>query len=347
MRDEAWIAARQDQLLGWYDTHGRDLPWRMKGQRAEPYRVWLSEVMLQQTTVAVVRAYYDRFTRRWPTVAALAAAPDAQVMAEWAGLGYYARARNLLACARVVVVRHGGQFPADLTALRALPGIGPYTAAAIAAIAFDAPAVVVDGNVERVMARLFAVETPLPDAKPDLIRHATLLTPTHRPGDHAQALMDLGATLCTPRSPACGSCPWSEPCAARATGIATTLPRKRPKPEKPVRTGQVWIVRRPDGALLLETRAARGLLGGMLAFPGSGWDGTTNSPPVAAAWTHAGQFRHTFTHFHLDLTVFMADVSQEARAGRGAFQGSNAFSPADLPGLMRKAHALALGMDAP
>jgi A/G-specific adenine glycosylase len=344
--NQPWISDRQAELLLWYDAHARDLPWRTRGgARADPYRVWLSEVMLQQTTVAVVKGYFDRFTRRWPTVAALAAAPDAEVMAEWAGLGYYARARNLLACARAVVARHAGRFPGDLAALRALPGIGPYTAGAIAAIAFDLPEVVVDGNVERVISRLFAVETPLPDAKPELIRLAALMTPQHRPGDHAQALMDLGATLCTPRSPACGICPWVHACAARAAGIAVNLPRKRKKPEKPVRQGQVWIARRSDGALLLETRAAKGLLGGMLAFPGTGWDGSSQPPPLPATWTPSGSFRHTFTHFHLDLAVLRADVAQDIRPMRGEFLGKNTFSPADLPGLMRKAHAMAFGAD--
>ena len=338
------MAERQADLLGWYDFHARELPWRLRrGLKADAYRIWLSEVMLQQTTVVVVKGYFDRFTRRWPTVTALAAAADAEVMAEWAGLGYYARARNLLACARAVVARHDGVFPTDLTELRALPGIGPYTAGAVAAIAFDLPAVVVDGNVERVLARLFAVETPLPDARPELVRLATLLTPAQRPGDHAQAMMDLGATICTPRRPACGICPWVAVCAGRAAGIAAELPRKRPKPAKPVRQGQVWIARRADGAVLVETRAAKGLLGGMLGFPGTGWDGTSLQPPFAADWSEAGQFRHTFTHFHLDLTVLLADVPQGASPERGAFLGANSFSPADLPGLMRKAHAVAFG----
>ena len=347
---EGWVADRQAGLLGWYDSHGRDLPWRVRpisGGVADPYRVWLSEVMLQQTTVVVVKGYFDRFTRRWPTVAALALAADAEVMAEWAGLGYYARARNLLACARAVVARHDGVFPTDLTTLRALPGIGPYTAGAVAAIAFDLPAVVVDGNVERVLARLFAVEVPLPDARPELVRLAALLTPRQRPGDHAQAMMDLGATICTPRRPACGICPWVAVCAGRAAGIAAELPRKRPKPAKPVRQGQVWIARRADGAVLVETRAAKGLLGGMLGFPGTGWDGTSLKPPFAADWSEAGQFRHTFTHFHLDLTVLLADVPQGASPERGEFLGANSFSPADLPGLMRKAHAVAFGDEGP
>jgi A/G-specific adenine glycosylase len=344
MLNDAWISDRQAELQLWYDAHGRDLPWRMRGDAsADPYRVWLSEVMLQQTTVVVVKAYFERFTRRWPTVEALAAAADAEVMAEWAGLGYYARARNLLACARAVVARHGGRFPGDLAALRALPGIGPYTAGAVAAIAFGLPAVVVDGNVERVLARLSALEVPLPDAKPELVRLAGLMTPQHRPGDHAQALMDLGATICTPRNPACSLCPWRHPCAGQAAGTQASLPRKRAKPQKPLRSGQVWIARRPDGALLVETRAASGLLGGMLAFPGTGWDGSAHPPPLQVAWQHRGAVRHSFTHFHLDLAVLTADVAQETEPDRGEFLGMNTFSPADLPGLMRKAHAVAFG----
>ena len=333
-----------DALLAWYDAHARVLPWRVPphaGHRPDPYRVWLSEVMLQQTTVAAVRAYFHRFTTRWPDVAALAAADDGDVMAEWAGLGYYARARNLVACARAVAARGG--FPQGLAGLRALPGIGPYTAAAIAAIAFDAPETVVDGNVERVMARVHAVETPLPDAKPDLTALAALLTPQRRPGDYAQAVMDLGATICTPRSPACALCPWQQGCRAHALGLQTSLPRKRPKPAKPTRTGTVWLARRADGAVLVERRAGHGLLGGTLGFPGDGWDGTQGHPPLAADWQAAGTVRHTFTHFHLSLAVLVAEVPHAASPLRGAFLGANLFSPHDLPTLMRKAHDLAFG----
>ncbi|MEM9756233.1 MAG: A/G-specific adenine glycosylase, partial [Pseudomonadota bacterium] len=242
LREPGGVAAT---LLGWYDVHARDLPWRVgpgaraAGVRPDPYRVWLSEVMLQQTTVAAVREYFHRFTARWPTVHALAAAQDADVMAEWAGLGYYARARNLLKCARAVTARGG--FPQTEAELRTLPGIGPYTAAAIAAIAFDAPAGVMDGNVERVMARLFAEDTPLPAVKPALRAHVDRLTPRERPGDYAQAVMDLGATICTPRNPACGICPVMEVCAGRAKGIAAELPVKAPKAAKPVRRGLAYL----------------------------------------------------------------------------------------------------------
>jgi A/G-specific adenine glycosylase len=347
LRDAGTSDRVAEALLAWFDRAARDLPWRVRpaararGARPDPYRVWLSEVMLQQTTVAAVKGYYDRFLTLWPDVTALAGAEDAAVMAEWAGLGYYARARNLLACARAVVAQHGGSFPADLEALRALPGIGPYTAAAIAAIAFDLPAVVVDGNVERVCARLFAIDTPLPAAKPQLVQAAAAISPAARPGDFAQAMMDLGATICTPRSPACGICPLIDLCAARRLGVAADLPRKAPKPAKPLRHGTVWIARRADGALLLERRPDRGLLGGTLAFPSSGWDGSDLPPPVDAPWVEAGTVTHTFTHFHLELRVLTAPAPQTPPL-RGDYLGPNAFLPEMLTTLMRKAHDLVL-----
>ena len=331
-----------DTLLAWYDRNARVMPWRVSpadriaGMHPDPYRIWLSEVMLQQTTVAAVRGYFTAFTSRWPTVVDLAAAQDAEVMAEWAGLGYYARARNLLACARAVVGDHDGRFPATREALLTLPGIGPYTAAAIASIAFDAPETVVDGNVERVMARLFNVQTPLPAAKAELIRHATLLTPIKRPGDYAQAVMDLGATICTPRNPACSLCPWSEPCVARAAGTAPDLPRKTAKPAKPTRHGTVWIARHPNGSILLETRPPKGLLGGTLGFPGNGWDGTPGTAPLPGPWTRAGEVTHSFTHFHLILTV--QTTNTPGNPDRGSYIPlPDAMS---LPTLMRKAMAI-------
>ncbi|MDF0602470.1 A/G-specific adenine glycosylase [Psychromarinibacter sp. C21-152] len=344
MRDESL----SDSLLAWYDRHARAMPWRVgpadraAGVRPDPYAVWLSEVMLQQTTVAAVRDYFRRFVTRWPTVTDLAAAEDGEVMAEWAGLGYYARARNLLKCARVVASEHGGRFPETREALLKLPGIGPYTASAVAAIAFDERAAVVDGNVERVMARLYRVETPLPEAKPELTAHAAALTPAERPGDYAQAVMDLGATVCTPKSPACGICPWMAPCAARAAGVQADLPRKAPKKAKPTRYGIAYLARRSDGAWLLERRPDKGLLGGMLGWPGSDWsDAPTGAPPVEAQWQDPGlEVRHTFTHFHLRLALRVAEVGRDAVPDRGHFIPRAAFRPASLPTVMRKAFDL-------
>jgi A/G-specific adenine glycosylase len=335
------------RLLSWYDAHARVMPWRVSpadraaGMRPDPYRVWLSEVMLQQTTVAAVRDYFHRFTARWPTVMDLAAAPDADVMGEWAGLGYYARARNLLKCARAVVADHGGVFPATREGLLTLPGIGPYTASAIAAIAYDAPATVVDGNVERVISRLRRVETPLPAAKPELTALAADLTPKQRPGDYAQAVMDLGATICTPRSPACGICPWVHACAARLAGVQSDLPAKSPKPDKPTRHGTLWLGHK-DKAILLERRPDKGLLGGMLGFPGDGWDGQGGPAPAEANWQDIGEVRHTFTHFHLILRVHTARIDSPPK--RGDWHPRQTFRPADLPTVMRKAWDLARDM---
>jgi len=328
-------------LLAWYDRAARRLPWRTppgSGARPDPYQVWLSEIMLQQTTVAAVRGYFETFVGRWPTVAALAAADDAEVMAAWAGLGYYARARNLLACARAVAAI--GRFPDTEDGLRALPGIGPYTAAAVAAIAFGRPATVVDGNVERVMARLHAVETPLPAAKPTLNALAAAMTPADRPGDHAQALMDLGATICTPKRPACGICPLVAACAGRCAGIAETLPRRTEKVPKPVRHGIAWLALRRDGAVLVETRPPSGLLGGMLALPSGPWaEGTpAGTPPLAADWRDLGvEVRHTFTHFHLRLALAGARVA----TAPGDFRPAAEAGPA-MPTVMRKALRLGL-----
>ncbi len=340
-------------LFAWYDRHARAMPWRVgpaarrDGVRPDPYAVWMSEIMLQQTTVATVRDYFIRFITRWPTVRDLAAAQDADVMAEWAGLGYYARARNLLKCARAVVAEHDGVFPADHAALLRLPGIGPYTAAAVSSIAFDLPHAVLDGNVERVMARIHDIHTPLPEAKPLLMEKAQALTPPVRPGDYAQAVMDLGATICTPKSPACGICPWRTPCAARAAGTMAELPRKAPKKPKPVRHGTVYLGRRADGAWLLETRPDKGLLGGMLGWPGSEWIDTAqphpdSAPPAQGDWEEAeGEVRHTFTHFHLILRIMLAELPEDTVPQRGAFRAQAEFQPSDLPTVMRKAFDLA------
>ena len=357
MRDDA--GALGGLLLNWYDSHARDMPWRIppaaraRGVMPDPYQVWLSEVMLQQTTVAAVTGYFRRFLARWPTVGDLAAAADADVMAAWAGLGYYARARNLLKGARAVVAEHGGRFPRTLAGLQALPGVGPYTAAAVAAIAFDLPATVVDGNVERVMARLYAVQEPLPAAKKPLTVLAAGLTPEARPGDHAQAVMDLGATICTPRNPSCRVCPWRPACAAHQTGEQAQLPRRLAKPPKPVRHGMVWLARRADGAWLLEQRPPHGLLGGMLGWPGTDWVEVSQPVPEAPApieadWHDAGALvRHTFTHFHLRLSLRTATVPLTATPWRGSFVPLSNFRRADLPTLMRKAHDLAASLPGP
>ncbi|MEM9968222.1 MAG: A/G-specific adenine glycosylase [Pseudomonadota bacterium] len=348
MRDLQNIDALPQALLAWYDIHARQMPWRVgpaerkSGVRPEPYRVWLSEIMLQQTTVATVRSYFEKFTARWPTVTDLAAAKDADVMAAWAGLGYYARARNLLKCARVVVEEYQGAFPADHAALLKLPGIGPYTAAAISSIAFDLPFTVLDGNVERVMARLWDIHTPLPGAKTELMMRAEALTPQARSGDYAQAVMDLGATICSPRTPACGICPWREPCIGRQQGTASGLPKKTPKQAKPVRHGIVYVARRTDGAWLLETRSDKGLLGGMLGWPGTEWVNIDagepiGAPPIKAKWRLLpGEIRHTFTHFHLILTVKMALLPLDAIPERGFFIPLEQFQPSSLPTVMRK-----------
>jgi len=304
-------------ILDWYDSHHRAMPWRMPppvlkpGRRPDPYHVWLSEVMLQQTTVAAVERYFIAFTTRWPDVRALAAAPLEQILAAWAGLGYYARAGNLHRCAVAVAARPGAHFPETEAELARLPGIGPYTAAAIAAIAFGHPATVVDGNVERVMARLHAETGLLPGVKKRLRAHAGALTPRRRPGDYAQAVMDLGATICTPRRPACDLCPWRGACRGRAAGIAATLPRRAPKQPRPVRHGTAFLALDRAGRVLTERRPQRGLLGGMLALPSTGWADhpPDPAPPLEADWRPAGEVRHTFTHFHLRLAVLWARVA--------------------------------------
>lgn len=318
------------RLLGWYDRSARSLPWRLPpGSDAvpDPYRVWLAEVMLQQTTVAAVGAYFGRFVTRWPTVADLAGAKDADVMAAWAGLGYYARARNLLACARAVVGDHGGRFPDTEAGLRALPGVGDYTAAAVAAIAFGRPAVVVDANIERVMARHRLIETPLPAAKRAIKTALAPLVSNARPGDFAQALMDLGATICTPRTPTCAICPVMDDCRARGRADIERLPVKLPKKLKPQRhgiaywieaEGRVWLVRRPD----------KGMLGGMRALPGGPWDETVPAESGIAA------VRHAFTHFDLMLRLVRREAPDAA--AEGEWWRLSALDAAGLPTLYRK-----------
>jgi A/G-specific adenine glycosylase len=340
------------RLLAWYDENARRLPWRTppadhaRGVAPDPYKVWLSEVMLQQTTVPHATPYFLDFTRRWPTVVDLAQAEDSEVMAAWAGLGYYARARNLLACARALVAEHGGVFPDKEAGLRAMPGVGGYTAAAIAAIAFDRPANVVDGNIERVMARLFAVETPLPAAKPDLKRLAGGLVTDERPGDWAQALMDLGAVICRPAAPLCDRCPAAAECRARALGTPQTYPRRAAKAERPHRHGAAFVLTQ-GGEVGLVRRPAKGLLGGMLATPTTDWraeawpegEALTAAPP--AHWRSVGEVEHGFTHFSLTLAVYRA----EGKAAESI--GELTWLPADqalasTPSVFRKALRLAL-----
>lgn len=336
-------------LLEWYDHHAREMPWRVGPSDRkndigpDPYRVWISEIMLQQTTVAAVRDYFLRFMELWPTINDLASATDDAVMAEWAGLGYYARARNLLKCARLIVSDFDGRFPREYKQLLHLPGIGPYTAAAVCSIAFDQPQTVVDGNVERVVSRLFDVAVPLPDSKPELTRHAANLTPQDRPGDYAQAMMDLGAVICTPRNPSCGICPVAQFCKARHSGTQSTLPKKRPKPKIPTRYGTVYVARRTDGAWLLERRPDKGLLGGTLGWPGSDWTASAQElPPLAAEWTSLGPVvRHTFTHFHLVLILQTAIVPADADPAVGFFVQDYDFRASALPTIMRKAYDLA------
>ncbi len=341
-------------LLAWYDRAARTLPWRVppgSGLAADPYRVWLSEIMLQQTTVAAVIGYFNRFTSDYPTVAALAAAPLDDILTRWAGLGYYARARNLHACANVIVANHGGDFPEEETALLALPGIGPYTAAAIASIAFGKRAVVVDGNVERVVSRLFRVQTLLPKANADIRAHAEALTPDQRYGDYAQAMMDLGATICTPTSPRCEICPWQTMCAAFAAGDAASYPRKAPKAERPTRYGLAYWLE-ADGHVWLRRRAPKGLLGGMTEVPSSDWSSEYDfetavaAAPVAARWQQMpGRAVHIFTHFRLELDVAKAVLPRRINLETGYWQSLADIDAAGLPTALRKVVELVKASD--
>jgi A/G-specific adenine glycosylase len=296
--------------------------------------------MLQQTTVNAVAPYYAKFLRLWPTVSHLAAAPQEEVMRAWAGLGYYARARNLKACADTVMRDHHGRFPQTAVELERLPGVGAYTAAAIAAIAFDEPAPVVDGNIERVIARLFAIAEPLAEAKASIREHQASLTPDQRAGDYAQAMMDLGATICTAVRPACSLCPLSDACAARASGSPEAYPAKARKTARPTRYGTAYVAVRKDGAVLLRRRPQKGLLGGMVEVPGSEWSPEMNetAPPFEAAWRDAGKIVHVFTHFRLELSVQTAEVDVQAPARRNTWWASPSELPGEaLPSVMKKA----------
>jgi A/G-specific adenine glycosylase len=338
------IASR---LLGWYDAHHRELPWRMaprdlaSGGRPDPYRVWLSEIMLQQTTVEAVKPYFRAFLEKWPDVKALAAAETEDVMKAWAGLGYYSRARNLKACADIIAGLPEG-FPGTEYELRKLPGIGAYTAAAIAAIAFGRPAAVVDGNVERVTARLFEIRTSLPEAKAEIRTAVEGLVPAGRPGDFAQAMMDLGATICTPRRPRCMLCPVRDDCRAILSGDPELLPVRAEKVEKPRRRGAAFVAIRDDGAILLRTRPDKGLLGGMSEVPTTGWtariDGDTSaqSAPFAADWQHAGSIAHVFTHFALELDVYRASAGDKAAPAGHRWSPAAGISGEALPTVMKK-----------
>lgn len=337
-------------LLAWYRRHARRLPWRVgpaqraNGVRPDPYRVWLSEVMLQQTTVQAVKPYFENFVARWPSVDALAAAPRDDVMKAWAGLGYYARARNLKACAETISQRHSGVFPNRAADLKLLPGIGDYTASAIQAIAFDEPAAVVDGNIERVITRLFAIDTPLPAAKGLIREHQASLTPSENAGDYAQAMMDLGATICTPVRPACALCPVSVQCIGRARGNPEAFPVKAPKADRPTRFGAAFVAQRGDGAILLRLRPDKGLLGGMSEVPGSAWTSSKRSAsgpagaPVHASWRRLpNKVIHVFTHFRLELTVFHATTDRSLAAPPGCWWAPAGTIPHEaLPSVMKK-----------
>ena len=339
------------KLLEWYDAHARVLPWRSKpGVKADPYHVWLSEIMLQQTTVVAVRDYYLKFLKLWPTVADLAVASQDDVLRAWAGLGYYARARNLYACAKQIVRDWNGEFPTTQAELLTLPGIGPYTSAAIASIAFEQPHAAVDGNVERVMSRLYAIETPFPLSKPLIKEKAQALVPAKRAGDFAQALMDLGATICTPRSANCLICPWTDYCEGRKLGIVESLPRKLPKAKIPTRVGIVFWVERNDGFVLLRRRPQKGLLGGMMEVPSTPWEAKQPpdaEPPVVAKWKKlAAIVEHTFTHFHLQLSVWKATTTDKSLPDDDySWVHKRDLEHEALPSLMRKVVALAAPTD--
>jgi A/G-specific adenine glycosylase len=334
------------EILEWYDKHRRRLPWRAApGDYSDPYRVWLSEIMLQQTTVATVKAYFEKFTKLWPAVSDLAAAPQELILKEWAGLGYYARARNLHKCAQIVVREHNGEFPRSEAGLKALPGIGDYTAAAIAAIAFGEPAAVVDGNIERIVTRLNRIETPLPKAKPEIKLHVQEMTPDDRAGDFAQAMMDLGSSICTPKKPECLLCPWISRCDARRRGDMERFPVKPPKKVKPTRRAvSFWVEH--DGHVLFERRPESGLLGGMPGFFSTPWielesipshqDAATHAP-VAIEWSKSNDIaKHTFTHFHLETQLYIGETEKRANIEHGFWHPIRDLDELGLPTVFKK-----------
>jgi A/G-specific adenine glycosylase len=332
-------------VLAWYDRHRRDLPWRARpGEAADPYKVWLSEIMLQQTTVAAVKPYFAAFLSRWPNVVLLAEASGEDVMRAWAGLGYYSRARNLHACAKIVAGTLSGSFPMTEAALRELPGIGAYTAAAIAAIAFGQRAAPIDGNVTRVVARLFSIEAPLPAANSEIKARAAGMVPVARPGDFAQAMMDLGAMVCVPKRPSCGRCPVLDLCLGHGSGLAASLPRKAPRLHRPLRRGAAFFVRREDGAVLVRTRPEKGLLGGMTELPGTDWETEFDDALALAQPPLKARFRklesgiaHAFTHFSLSLSIYVAEVKGDKRAPNGyRWTPARELDNEAFPGVMRK-----------
>ncbi len=335
-------------LLAWYDRHCRDLPWRTPpqalaaGRKPDPYHVWLSEIMLQQTTVAAVKPYFLAFTRRWPDVIALADAGQDEILRAWAGLGYYSRARNLHKCAQVLREDHNGAFPRTEAGLKSLPGVGDYTAAAIAAIAFGVPAVVIDGNVERVITRFRAIDTALPAAKPEIRAFLATILPAERPGDFAQAMMDLGATICTPKRPACIVCPLKDECRVLRTGDPELFPVKAARQPKPKRRGAAFVARQPDGAVLLRKRAEKGLLAGMSEVPTTDWSACTDGSqsaadaPFDAEWKVAGSITHVFTHFELELTVYVTHLQPRAAPAGHWWSAPRDIHSEALPTVMKK-----------
>ncbi|MCR5940731.1 A/G-specific adenine glycosylase [Ochrobactrum sp. XJ1] len=347
-------STRSTKLLRWYDRHHRVLPWRVgpaeqaSGAKPDPYRVWLSEIMLQQTTVETVKSYFMKFVERWPSVQAIAQASEDDILRAWAGLGYYSRARNLKKCADAVASQHNGRFPDNAIALKDLPGIGDYTSAAIAAIAFGEAVAVVDGNVERVISRLYTIDTPLPAAKTEIRALMGQLTPIDRPGDFAQAMMDLGATICTPRRPACAICPLSDDCMALKSRDPEEFPVKAPKAEKPVRTGAAFVAIARDRSILLRKRKGEGLLAGMTEVPGSHWtaridgDATIDAAPFPAQWISSGSIKHVFTHFELRLAVYRSENVSKALSNEGWWSRPDELSDEALPTVMKKAITAAI-----